>query len=365
MSRLRAEEGADGAEAEEEGVAAQVDKLVIIDREVDLVTPMVIPLTYEALIDQVVGLEAGARLALYAHSAAPRHSPPTPPRPPPRCDKGTVMLDESVAGDQGAKKKKGEEGMARRGGAGAGAADTSLVPVPLNSNGKLFAQIRDFNIRSVAGRGGADRRRAGAVQRPGTRRRTHGAPLFPQCAPAPPAGAVPRNPAPVRGAAQGRAAHRARAAGLCEKDPPLEGGFPRAEHPHPPHRARYRHYQRPRVPRAVASGARCVGRAGQPCLPVQPPRTTWLGASSPPPPHTLSPPLAPPRAGSEVLEGDYNAEFLFTAIAKQEPLLSVLRLACLHSLVHGGFKAKAFDQLRREIVQVRAGPRRDRQALSP
>lgn len=83
------------------------------------------------------------------------------------------------------------------------------------------------------------------------------------------------------------------------------------------------------------------------------------------PPHTLSPPLAPPRAGSEVLEGDYNAEFLFTAIAKQEPLLSVLRLACLHSLVHGGFKAKAFDQLRREIVQVRAGPRRDRQALSP
>lgn len=40
--------------------------------------------------------------------------------------------------------------MARRGGSTAGAADTPLIPVPLNSNGKLFAQIRDFNIRSAA-----------------------------------------------------------------------------------------------------------------------------------------------------------------------------------------------------------------------
>lgn len=95
----------------------------------------------------------------------------------------------------------------------------------------------------------------------------------------------------------------------------------------------------------MASGARCVSRAPTRSHSSQ----SWLAGLT----HRSTLP-SPPCVCAEVLEGDYNAEFLFTAIAKQEPLLSVLRLACLHSLVHGGFKAKAFDQLRREIVQVRA-----------
>ncbi len=38
----------------------EIDTLLLIDRDVDLVTPMVTPLTYEALIDDIIGIESGS-----------------------------------------------------------------------------------------------------------------------------------------------------------------------------------------------------------------------------------------------------------------------------------------------------------------
>ena len=50
----------DQAEEEAGPVAAgDVAALVILDRKVDMVTPMVTPLTYESLLDDVVGIDCG------------------------------------------------------------------------------------------------------------------------------------------------------------------------------------------------------------------------------------------------------------------------------------------------------------------
>lgn len=35
---------------------SQIDSVVIIDRTVDLITPLITPLTYEALIDELFGI---------------------------------------------------------------------------------------------------------------------------------------------------------------------------------------------------------------------------------------------------------------------------------------------------------------------
>lgn len=39
--------------------AAEVDAMIIMDRKVDLVTPMVTPLTYEGLLDDILGIDSG------------------------------------------------------------------------------------------------------------------------------------------------------------------------------------------------------------------------------------------------------------------------------------------------------------------
>jgi len=41
------------------GGASKIDTLVIIDREVDFVTPLLTPLTYEGLIDEIIGIQNG------------------------------------------------------------------------------------------------------------------------------------------------------------------------------------------------------------------------------------------------------------------------------------------------------------------
>ncbi len=37
----------------------EIDTLILLDRAVDMVTPLVLPLTYEALVDHILGIEAG------------------------------------------------------------------------------------------------------------------------------------------------------------------------------------------------------------------------------------------------------------------------------------------------------------------
>lgn len=43
---------------------SEIDSMVIIDRTVDLVTPMCTQLTYEGLIDEIYGIHSSKRIAL-------------------------------------------------------------------------------------------------------------------------------------------------------------------------------------------------------------------------------------------------------------------------------------------------------------
>ena len=47
-----------------------------------------------------------------------------------------------------------------------------------------------------------------------------------------------------------------------------------------------------------------------------------------------------------------NQEYIEKLINKQEPLLKVLRLLCLHSLVSNGLKPKILDNFKKEILQT-------------
>jgi hypothetical protein len=51
LSRMRKEMGTD-----ELGIAPEIDQLILIDRDVDMVTPMCTQLTYEGLIDEIFGI---------------------------------------------------------------------------------------------------------------------------------------------------------------------------------------------------------------------------------------------------------------------------------------------------------------------
>jgi vacuolar protein sorting-associated protein 33A len=42
------------------GTVSKIDRLILIDREVDMVTPMVTQITYEGLIDEVTGIKCGS-----------------------------------------------------------------------------------------------------------------------------------------------------------------------------------------------------------------------------------------------------------------------------------------------------------------
>ena len=57
MTRLRREEHAIAGRAEEEEMTPDIDAVLFLDRSVDLVSPMCTPLTYEALVDEILGIE--------------------------------------------------------------------------------------------------------------------------------------------------------------------------------------------------------------------------------------------------------------------------------------------------------------------
>ncbi|KAG9451141.1 hypothetical protein H6P81_011106 [Aristolochia fimbriata] len=79
--------------------APEIDTLILLDREVDMITPMCTQLTYEGLLDEFLHVNNGA-----------------------------VELDASIMGAQSEGKK---------------------MKVPLNSSDKLFKEIRDLNFEVV------------------------------------------------------------------------------------------------------------------------------------------------------------------------------------------------------------------------
>ncbi|XP_073041432.1 vacuolar protein-sorting-associated protein 33 homolog isoform X1 [Primulina eburnea] len=95
LNRMQAEEPVDTSDA---GIP-EINTLILLDREVDMVTPMCSQLTYEGLLDELLGINNGA-----------------------------VELDAPIMGIQQEGKK---------------------IKVPLNSSDKLFKEIRDLNFEVV------------------------------------------------------------------------------------------------------------------------------------------------------------------------------------------------------------------------
>ncbi|KAL2525875.1 Vacuolar protein-sorting-associated protein [Abeliophyllum distichum] len=95
LNRMQAEEPVNTSDM---GIP-EINTLILLDREVDMVTPMCTQLTYEGLLDEFLGVNNGA-----------------------------VELDSSIMGVQQEGKK---------------------LKVPLNSSDKLFKEIRDMNFEVV------------------------------------------------------------------------------------------------------------------------------------------------------------------------------------------------------------------------
>ncbi|KAL5800318.1 hypothetical protein ACOSQ4_033202 [Xanthoceras sorbifolium] len=96
LNRMQTEEPVSSSEVS----MPEINTLIIIDREVDMVTPMCSQLTYEGLVDEFL-----------------------------RINNGSVELDGSIMGVQQQEGKK--------------------IKVPLNSSDKLFKEIRDLNFEVV------------------------------------------------------------------------------------------------------------------------------------------------------------------------------------------------------------------------
>ncbi|KAK4578716.1 hypothetical protein RGQ29_028701 [Quercus rubra] len=95
LNRMQAEEPVNSPDM----VVPEINTLILLDREVDMVTPMLSQLTYEGLLDECLHV-----------------------------NNGSVELDASIMGLQQEGKK---------------------IKVPLNSSDKLFKEIRDLNFEVV------------------------------------------------------------------------------------------------------------------------------------------------------------------------------------------------------------------------
>jgi vacuolar protein sorting-associated protein 33A len=115
MLRMRREMGGD-----EPTLAPEIDTLILIDRQVDMVSPMATQLTYEGLIDEVFGISNGF---VYL-------DPDFLPQP------GSNQSSAAEHKQQQQQKKK----------------STAKVPTPLNSNDEVYNQIRDQNFSVVGPR---------------------------------------------------------------------------------------------------------------------------------------------------------------------------------------------------------------------
>lgn len=122
-----AEAGAAAAGGNRPGAAAvrsEIDTCIILDRGIDLVSALVTPLTWESLVDELMGIEDGMA----------------------KLDAGLVRddTDESSSGAAG-----GKATPARR---APQPAPGTIVSLHLNSNEKLVVDVRNTNIAAVGPR---------------------------------------------------------------------------------------------------------------------------------------------------------------------------------------------------------------------
>ena len=120
LSRMRQEllAGEDMHEADKVGLSPSTtnESLIIIDREIDFVTPLLTQLTYEGLIDEVFGIQ-----------------------------NNQADVDSTIVGAPG-------QGNSQNAAAATGTgAQTRSRKIQLDSSDKLFAQLRDTNFAIVGG----------------------------------------------------------------------------------------------------------------------------------------------------------------------------------------------------------------------
>ena len=132
MLRLRKEEGDHG----DHGAVPDIDSLLVLDRMVDPVSPLCTPLTYEGLIDEMIGIQnTYVKIDTSQEnesSQRPRNNPEAYPDKAWLCQgcmwkNSANKISCSICG-----LRRPQEGV------------TSLVP--LNSNDQLYAEVRNTNI---------------------------------------------------------------------------------------------------------------------------------------------------------------------------------------------------------------------------
>eukprot|EP00904_Undaria_pinnatifida_P008208 jgi/Undpi1/4517/HiC_scaffold_18.g07871.m1 len=129
--RMRREEAGEGGGDGGMAGAPGIDTLVLLDRAVDLVTALATPLTYEGLIDDLIGIENGSV----------------------RLDADMVEAGEDGAAAGGAGAAGGGGGAGGKEGAAAASVGADgkkkQVPVPLNSDDPLFSTVRDVHVEQL------------------------------------------------------------------------------------------------------------------------------------------------------------------------------------------------------------------------
>ncbi|CAO3636395.1 unnamed protein product [Cunninghamella blakesleeana] len=109
-------------------VSNHIDQLIIVDRNIDVVTPLCTELTYEGLVDEVLSIRHGfveLDASLITPQQQAQQQPPSSPSPTNNLKNTTIP---STAGQPGKKKKQ-----------------------VLNSSDKLFSELRDRNFTVVGG----------------------------------------------------------------------------------------------------------------------------------------------------------------------------------------------------------------------
>ena len=106
----------EGGGAVDTRAACEIDTLILLDRDCDLVTPMITPLTYEGLVDELLGIKNSC-----------------------------VKVSPEVVGadDASAPAASADEPIASEGD------NNTLVSVALNSNDPLYAEVRDLNVERL------------------------------------------------------------------------------------------------------------------------------------------------------------------------------------------------------------------------
>jgi len=126
-----------GKEANNE--AGKIDTLIILDRSLDLITPLVTPFTYEALLAEVLGINYGSTQADAGAVVSALSSSHKSNASSTRYDRREHDQRKWMS------QTRAEEGARQGPGGGEGAGDTVRVSL-YGGSGKLFDELRDVNL---------------------------------------------------------------------------------------------------------------------------------------------------------------------------------------------------------------------------